>query len=697
MLFAKSSGSVRQRAQNLFFLACALIPGISSAEKRCDWHGPKSNGETTYKKCIDYAAMNGKTLVLPTNVTRISQDGISFCPGIFTVTGAGNADIVFIYDNSGSMQADGAWVNPTTKDTTFYYNDSNTPACFQNPRNGNITYQTLTGPRTIPLFQTNTGCVHQSGDPYYARGEVIKNALDFLGATSPTSTAGSVGFTSTTTNPQTPVQMNTNGNINQIKSKIILGTTGGTDYRPPLELAKSWLNYPKYIKTQRQAIVFISDGAPNNDSYLNLVDAKMPPIFSVYLSKAVTADTAKLKSLSDNTGGTFTRVNSNDPSALEKVLKGIVESITKNSLPKSLTVTNSSMAPPQTSVSASMTVNPDGSSGIVLDSIIGLKLGANQINFHVIRLDSVAVDYNFTLDVSGAAIGGSQGNFSCYDMPTMVALENGKVAEIYNPVTAGTYDLKLVRSPSDLKGVAVAAVSDAGDQERIGMPTANSSTGYPTHIAPFNVNPNDGSPAVGNGTLEVTNKGLLTFTWSHPRDDRENVTYILPGRKIPVLDGVVGIVIKDPVTVGGDIIINGVKIVGPLVIRDIKGVCIVNCTGTQVIVDKNNLPTWMVTVRSPFKYSFNVYDNLGQYVNKSFGEITLAQWDKLARDGDSTVLVMSFLPVADNGRQIGTGAYVMKSIITTQGGQVTKDFRGDPIVVKSSRKEYFQRFGYRRN
>ena len=38
----------------------AMVMGVflktpaSAAAKRCDWHGPKSTGETTYKKCVDY-------------------------------------------------------------------------------------------------------------------------------------------------------------------------------------------------------------------------------------------------------------------------------------------------------------------------------------------------------------------------------------------------------------------------------------------------------------------------------------------------------------------------------------------------------------------------------------------------------------------------------------------------------------------
>ena len=73
------------------------------AAKRCDWHGPLSGGEIPYAKCVDFAAMQGKTITLPKNVTRIAADGLSFCVPPTPTTGSGNADIVFVYDNSGSM------------------------------------------------------------------------------------------------------------------------------------------------------------------------------------------------------------------------------------------------------------------------------------------------------------------------------------------------------------------------------------------------------------------------------------------------------------------------------------------------------------------------------------------------------------------------------------------------------------------
>ena len=104
------------------------------------------------------------------------------------------------------------------------------------------------------------------------------------------------------------------------------------------------------------------------------------------------------------TGGTFSRVNTNDPKAMETILKGIISTITKNTQPKSATITNKSLAPPQVSKSTGATSNPDGSTGMKLDSIIALQEGPNQIEISLVREDST-VKYNFTMNVSAGEIG----------------------------------------------------------------------------------------------------------------------------------------------------------------------------------------------------------------------------------------------------------------------------------------------------
>ncbi len=687
------------------FLAISLIalaagPAHSAkGPKRCDWHGPLSGGEKPYAKCFDFAAIQGKTIQLPKNVTRIASDGLSFCQPPTPVTGAGDADIVFIYDNSGSMTADAAFING--KDTNFYFINGDN-GCRNNiiePKEF-ITYPSKEG-GTWSIWKLNSeaGCAtNVPGDPYNARGSVIRAGIDFLAASSPTSTAGAISFNHEVNYQQAPVQMNTAVNVAQVKNSIKLDTAGKTLYRPPLVQAKSWLANPAMIKTSKQAIIFISDGAPNENNYLDLVDATMPPIFSIYLSNEDTPNMAKLQELSTLTGGTFNRVNTNDPKAMETILKSIISTITKNTLPKAATITNQSLAPPQTSKSTGVVANPDGSAGMKLDSIIALKLGANNIEIKMTREDNTNVTYAFTMNVAGDEIGSSGGTYSCWDMPTLVAIDpkTNLPAEIYRP-DANTLNLKLTRSPSDLKDVNVDAVSANKDEENIGLSNINNSLGFPTQTGPFTYNPAKSNPGLNNGVLEVDGKGDLTFTWTHPRDSRETVTYILPGRVIPILDGNVTFSIKEPVTKGRTFDPNTIKATDPVVVTDGKNKCLVNCKGTENFHTTNSVPTWDLVVKSPIKYSIRLFDNLGQFVSESDGTMDAATWAAISKTGDSAAIQIKILPISHEGQQLGTGAYLMMATITALGDQVTKGSTGESIIVKNAKREYLKRFGYVRN
>lgn len=682
-----------------FSLAVPSVHGAASgsnaaAPKRCDWHGPLSGGEIPYSKCVDFGAMQGKTINLPKNVTRIAADGLSFCVPPTPTTGAGNADIVFVYDNSGSMTADGMYVNPTTKDTSFYFLDGN------NCKNNVITPTQFVsieskegGTSSVVLMDGNSGCgSNVPGDPYNARGSVIRAGIDFLNATSPTSTAGAMAFNSDVKYEQKPLLMSGAGNPAIVKASIKLDTSGSTEYRPPLILAKKWLTDPAIIKTKKQAIIFISDGASNHNDYDNLVDDQMPPIFSIYLSNDDTPNMDKLRDLSTKTGGTFSRVNTNDPKAMETILKGIISTITKNTQPKSATITNKSQTPPQVSKSTGATANPDGSTGMKLDSIIALKEGANQIEITLVREDTT-VKYEFTMNVAAAEIASSAGNYTCWDMPTLAAIDKktNLPAEIYRPDN-NTYQLKLTRSPSELGNVTVAGSSANKDEERIPLGNLNNNLGFPTQTGDFTYNPAKANPGLNNGVLEVDNHGDLTFTWSHPRDAREKVTYILPGRIVPILSGNPILQIREPVTTG--IIFDPVKIESQVVILDSRDKCILNCKGTEIFHVEGGAPTWDLTVKSPFKFAVKVFDNLGQFVSESQGMLDAAAWEALAKSGDSATVHFKILPVSKDGQELGTGAYLMMTNITALGDEVTKNASGESIIVKNAKREYLKKFGY---
>jgi len=689
-------------------LAIAFALAASSAQakgpKRCDWHGPLSSGENPFVKCVDFSALNGKELTLPKNVTRIAADGLSFCVPNSTVPGATDADVVFIYDNSGSMNTDGIYVG-AGNDTSFYFLDRSAGSCPSNViAGGTATYQLRDGgTRTVKTLSSETGCdASIAGDPYQARGYVIKQGIDFLTKSAPGSTAGAMGFKTKTEYEMTPKPVNNATAMADLKASIKLDDDdGGTEYGPPLVLAKAWLTTDGYAKTKKQAIIFISDGEPNTYNYAG--DLKgMPTIYSIYMAKddARAQAVTRLKELADATGGTYTRVDPKDPNGFLNVLKGILTSITTTpGAPKSATITNKTLKPPQTSHTLGATGNPDGSIGMKLDSIIALDVGKNTIEIQLTKDDNTTATYSFTMNVAGDDASETQGNYSCYDMPTLTAMDKstGKAPEIYSTEKT-SYGMVLTRSPSELGALSVTGSSPNNDKESIKLGDPDLSTGIPTQSGEFKYDPNKGTATAGNGILEVNNHGDLTFTWSHPRDARETVTYMLPGRIVPILPGAPALEwITDLTKKGGG---DGVTLdnvpKNTVLITDLQGKCIQNCSGTEPYHKSITIPSMKVILHSPITYTARVFDNFAQFVNEQSGQIDSAAWNKLTKDGDSAAVVLKILPFSKDGQSLGTGAYILQLDVHALGDEVTKNTAGEMVIVKNAHRQFVSRFGYLR-
>lgn len=666
-------------------LAAALSAPSAGADKRCDWHGPKTRGETSYKQCVDYAALHGKSLDLPSNVSRISHDGISFCANTFKGT-AGAADIIYMMDNSGSMEKG----------------------------------------------ENSGGFNTPPGDPFGVRDRVIRRAMRQQRATADTSTAAFISFFGlggnqdytvepeieteklqrpldiSRINPQGEANLNTilrkvwkhNPNealLPKLSAEAKAAKKALTFWSESLKMARGFLAPESgYAKTKNHAIILVSDGAIGDWKDVEALVPTLPPVYGIHLGGDV--NSTHLRDLSTLTKGQFYRVDPTDTALFAELMARIVGVITKNPLPKDVRVSNASMAPPQASKNVDMIANPDGSLGVVLDSIIGLKAGANQISVQVTKDDNSVATWSFGLNVAAAPIAATGGNYSCYDMPKLSVVDAaGDSVDVYNPA-ATVQTVRLSRSPSELKGVNISAVSETGDKENPPLKNPSSALGFPIHTDTVRFNGNDGSPTPNNGIVEVGNSQNVTLAWSHPRDPRETTSYILLGKRVPVVvakvdivgptEPVRGVSFQDPPK-GGD----------PVVILDKNGKCQTNCSGTEIIVIKNkaNIPSWTATIRSPVRLTMRIFDNLGQFVNESTQEFTAAQWDALPKDGDSASVSIHYLPIAKSGQSLGTGAYLMKMEVVGIGSKVQRNAAGELVEVKATRQEYFKRFGYLRN
>ena len=459
----------------------------------------------------------------------------------------GSADVVFIYDNSGSMWSHRATIDSVAKDTTYWdaFNCSGTAVGTVNYAVQDTAYnrppQSLL--KTIPLLaSTQTGCREYAGDPYNARGVVIRNAIRYLAQKAPASTAGSVGFALTSQFPQPPLQLNVAGNVTQVTGMVRLDSISTTNYAPPLSLAKTWLTDPTLIKNPRQAIVFISDGnASDGNASVNLVDSTMPPIYSIFLGKNPTPDTARLKQLSDLTRGLFFRVDPTKPAGIQVVMDSIIRKITETSVPKSIAITNTTIG--QTSLSGPMSIGTDGNLVIALDSIIALAQGKNDFSVTVTKSDGTVGQYAFTIKADGAAEAQTTRTMQCFDPPTLSMLNSQGQPDAQYSLTADSYTIKLTRSASDIGPVIVTATTKDsmlpptpgwGDAEFVTLAAGGVSGGTATFQSPYPFNGRSANPSPGNGTLEASAAGQIILSWVYPRDARDFANFVLPGSKMLV-------------------------------------------------------------------------------------------------------------------------------------------------------------------
>lgn len=695
----------------LLSISCA-VPAI--AAQRCDLliaSTPLPGGNAA---CLDLPALKatpGASIRTAGNATRIARDGVVLCKNAFQVNSGAEADVVFIYDNSGSMTAKYAFADPARADTAFYFDLG---GCLSPDTLGNLALQTREGPRTLPLLVSDAGCSDRAGDPYRARAAAMRQGIDFLGKTSPNSTAGAVAFNDQLAHAQPPLPLGTPAALAQVKNSLVLDTAGGTRYGPPLRQATLWLTDTALTRTAKQAVVFISDGAPTDTigagSYVNSIYAAIP-IFGIFLGDT-NAQYGKLSDLSARTGGKFHRVDPGNVGRMNEVMEEIIRAITVTAVPRSIRIVNASLAPAQASVSVKLApASVGGDIHVTLDSILALKHGANSLSVEIDRGGGTAETFAFQVQADGPEAAQSGPGLACHDQPSLAMLNaSGRPDSAYAAGPAA-YDILLTRSPSELGTVSVAATArdssrkSKGDLETLALPMTGRAAGGVSHRR--NALPTHGSalaPAPGNGILEGVSGGEYILTWAHPRDSREAASFILPGARIPTLPGFIAVERVRPVTRGPDI---RVRIADPVVIRGgaildrigpdsavvtTRG-CLYNCTGETVrIADPSRTPSFIFKTASPFAFTLHVYDNLGHVVLKASGDVKAPEWEGMPKIGDSVAVAMSIVPVTADGQPAATGAYILRATISAAG--LERNGAAGPSRVTASTRTFVARFGH---
>jgi hypothetical protein len=677
-------------------LALCVLPPALWAQKRCDWHSPRAtSGETVYRKCIPIDSLDGASLSTASNVTRIAKDGFSLCKDAFFVE-SGDADIVYLMDNSGSM-----WTG-----------------------------------------EDNNGYSSCAGDPFLMRDDIIKEGMALQQQLANQTSAGFVPFDANNqiqnNNLVEPLDLSERNpqsaaNLQQIQSNVVTGTrnnqndpcesnrdaykkvsaTRATAWSNPLKKVEEWVQSdPILSKSSNKAVVLVSDGAITDWQEVKrmALEGRVPPVYGIHLGYRLNRNgdpdvaSRQLDTLSQLTGGRFYRVDPDDVNTMRQVMELIVRQVAANPLARKVTVTNQSLVPPQQSVSVALTANPDGSMGVVLDSVLGLQEGKNTLSMQVVLNDGTEKTYPITVSATGKDATRSGTNQTCYDTASLSLRDAaGQIPQIYSGGVS-QYTVHLERSPSELNEVVVMAISadsatpmpaNWGDRESILLGAPNMSLGFPIHEEDQAFNGRANRPTKNNDVLESNELGHVVLTWTHPRDPRETATFILYGKQIPVIPGLVAVVPGNP---WGEGLTNlPPDLSRPIAILTPTGRCVSECGGwIGIESEPKSIPTIEVEVTAPFSFQFKIYDNLGHFVNEAEGEVTAEEYAALPKNGYNAKALISILPVSKSGRLIGSGVYIIRGVISTHGDRVTRNAEGEEVRVESKKKNLVQRVGYLR-
>jgi fibro-slime domain-containing protein len=128
-------------------------------------------------------------------------------------------------------------------------------------------------------------------------------------------------------------------------------------------------------------------------------------------------------------------------------------------------------------------------------------------------------------------------------------------------------------------------------------------------------------------------------------------------------------------------------------------ICLSCPPGTDRVFLDNSVsrPEWIMKSKYAFQFAFSVFDHMGQFVNKTQGKIDAAMLAKLAQDKDGFHKIQfRWIPVANNGEAVGTGAYILKGLLLNQENEEQVGAQGENQIVKKSQTTVFKTFGYLR-
>ncbi len=319
----------------------------------------------TQKSCLDIASLSDDRIVLPANTTRLSQDGLSLCP--ISSEHSKIPAILFIMDQSASM--DSAFGGVPAGDPEHWRGNLVRNAirylAERSAHTGWFSYLEFAGDTAMDLQPPHNDCiegVNDGADRFISQGflALSDSIVDVWG--------------------------------NEVASPVRNRCNTGTNYFAALDRAKRILaSFAPGDVAADPAVIFVSDGRPNkqtSNTFAPLsatyeVPGSFPPVHGIFLGGTGTTDGDDLSEISTRTGGTYNLISPHDTVAMGNVMNGIIDLVSKISLPDSVVLSVNGTRYPSSKVALG-----NGSYHISFPQDIPLKSGDNQFVMTVVYQDS---------------------------------------------------------------------------------------------------------------------------------------------------------------------------------------------------------------------------------------------------------------------------------------------------------------------
>lgn len=525
-------------------LAALAAAALGQGDQRCDLGSPRIPG-TQDKDTLDLGRIDGQTINVPGNVTRISRDAFAFHKGNTSV------DIVYVLDHSTSMEVDGYWES-TDGSTVRYIRESsqlirNSSYSFTECGQRQISYGGGFSSKIVTKVCGSYDPILDelvSGDPFGSGSYAVREAIGEQARLAPHSRAAYLPFDVLDMEyaQQPLVDLQTSANVNSLFDKIDAARNdfvGTTDYTQPLAKAREWLS-----GSANPIIFFITDLRPTENgiseltSYMQNYDI---PVYGVFIGIQEPTAVKDIFMQSGNGRGNFYHISPEHSDSLKHVLKQFVGDLLAWS-PSSGLVENRTNGMSAAASGARAFTAQAGFTLMNTAHEVALDEGPNQVH---VKVEFTSTDgqkevreATFTVNVGGVPESAfTEDLLGIYcGPPSTIAITDQSYTPVGALEEATSFGIDFTTGPSYVGNTADIALKTAIDNETRSLavsPSGSQVGGRQTYSLLIG----DGGGSPGNGTVEARTSDELSARWQHPYDPRDTALAtagISQGRSIAI-------------------------------------------------------------------------------------------------------------------------------------------------------------------